>query len=242
MKRNIYMGVISLITICCIIIGVLKGGVLHLGRKNVHAEEISLDAYKKLSLEGNVMDIELKEGEKYSIHYECTDDLEPICSVNGDTLIIKQKKKRMRFFGIGNQTCKVTIEIPQGTVLEDMNMELDVGEITMNSIHNKATTILVDVGEIEIDKSILGDTKLDTDTGDINIMKSEFGNMEATTDIGDIEISSITDLTNYSFEIKSGLGEVSVNDGEYGKKYMNKAQSDYRIKAITDIGDVEIRY
>lgn len=242
MKKSIYVGVISLITICCIIIGVLKGGVLHLGRKNVHAEEISLDTYKKLSLEGDVMDVELKEGEKYAIHYECTEGLEPICSVNGDTLTIKQKKKKMRFFGMGNQTCNVTIEIPQGTILEDMNMELDVGEITMNSIHNKATTILVDVGEIEIDSSILGDTKLDTDTGNINILKSEFGNMEATTDIGDIEISSTTDLTNYSFELKTDIGEVSVNGGEYGRKYINKIQSDYNIKAITDIGDVELHY
>ncbi|MCI8410503.1 MAG: DUF4097 domain-containing protein [Lachnospiraceae bacterium] len=242
MKKNIYMGVITFITICCIITGVLKGGVLHFGSKNVHSEEKNLEAYRKLFLEGDVMDIEFKEGEKYSIHYEYTDGLDPICSVNGDTLTIKQKKKRIRFFGIGNQTCKVTIEIPQGTVLEDMNMELDVGEVTLDSIHNKATTIFLDVGEIEIDNSILGDTKLDIDTGEINILKSEFGNMEAKTDIGDIEISSIKDLTNYSFELKSGVGEVSVNDREHGRKYENDVQSDYKMKASTDIGDIDIRY
>lgn len=242
MKKNIYMGIITFITLCCIIIGVLKGGVLHFGNKNVHSDEINLDNYTKLSIEGNVMDIELLEGDKYSVHYKCTEGMEPICSVDNDTLTITQKKKKTRFFGIGSQNCKVTIEVPQGSVLEEMDMKLDVGDVTINGMQNKTTTISMDVGDIEIDDSILGDTKVDIDTGEITILKSEFGNMEAKTDIGDIEISSLKDLVDYSFELKSDIGEVSVNEKEYGRKYEDNTQSDYKMKATTNIGDVDIYY
>lgn len=242
MKKSIYMGIITFITLCCIIIGVLKGGVLHLGNKNVHSEEISLDEYKKLSVQGDVMEIAFIEGDKYTIHYECTEDLDPICSVNNDTLTITQKKRKMRWFGINNQTCKVTIEIPRGTVLEDMNMKLDVGEVRMNGMQNKATTISLDVGEVEIENSMLGDTMVDIDVGEISILKSEFENMAAETDTGNIEISSNKDLSTYSFMLKSGIGEISVNNREYGRKYENNTQSDYKIKATTDIGDVDIVY
>lgn len=242
MKKNIYISVITFVTLCCIIIGILNGRVLHFGNKKVHSEEINLDNYNKLAMEGNIMDIELKEGEKFSVHYECTEGIDPICSVDNNTLTITQKKKKMWFFGTGNQKCNVTIEVPQGTVLEDMDVKLDVGDVTLNGIQNKATTISLDVGEIEINNSILGDTKVDVDTGDIDIKKSEFGNMEAQTDIGDIEISSIKDLIDYSFELKCDLGEVSVNDKEYGRKYEDNTESDYKIRATTDIGDVDIYY
>ena len=242
MKKNIYMGIITFITLCCIIIGVLKGGVLHFGNKNVHSEEISLDDYKKLSIQANVMSIAFIEGEKYTIHYECTEGIEPICSVNNDTLTITQKKKRMRFFGIGNQNCKVTIEVPKGTVLEDMDVKLGVGEVTMNGLQNKATTISLDVGEVEIENSILGDTMVDIDVGEISIEESEFENMAAETDTGDIEISSNKDLSAYSFVLKSDIGEISVNNREYGRKYEDNTHSDYKIKATTDIGDIDIAY
>ena len=241
MKR-IYMGIITFITLCCIIIGVLKGGVLHFGNKNVHSDEISLDDYKKLSIQADVMSIAFIEGEKYAIHYECTEGIEPIYSLNNDTLTITQKKKKMRFFGIGNQNCKVTIEIPKGTVLEDMDMKLDVGEVSMKGMQNKETTISLDVGNVEIKNSILGDTMVDIDVGKISILKSEFENMAAETSTGNIEISSNKDLSAYSFALKSDIGEVSVNDREYGRKYEDNTHSDYKIKATTDIGDIDIAY
>lgn len=242
MKRSIYMGIITFITLCCIIIGVLRGGVLHVGRKNVHTEEINLDNYKKISMEGNLMEVSFIEGMKYSVHYECTEGIEPICSVDNDTLNITQKKKKMRFFGIGNQQCEVVIEIPQGTILEDIDMKLGVGEVTMKGIKNESTTLFINVGTIEIENSTLGDTKVDVDTGEITIAKSEFGNMEAQNDIGNIEISSTADLANYSFELESDIGEVSVKDEDYGKKYVNNTQSDHKIKATTNIGDVDVYY
>lgn len=247
MRKRIYIGIITFITLCCVIIGFLRNVSysIHWGddSKDIPLQGMELDNYRKISIQGDVMEVEFIQGEKYKLSYECTEGLEPVYSIKNDTMTVTQKKKKeWKFFGIVNRYCKVIIELPKDTVLEKMDIKLDVGNVTIGYIKTELTNISIDVGEINIENSMLGDTVLDIDTGNINITESEFANMEAKADVGEIEISSHKDLTDYSFEVKSDIGEVSINNQNYGRKYENAMKSNYKLKATTDVGAIDIHY
>ena len=127
MKKNIYLIIITIITVVCII----AGSLYHIGGfalglfdnliprsdkplGNVCTEELSVDEFSNLVFDTTISNINVKTGDSYTVSYKCNKRLVPKIRSTGDTLTISQSKganyKR-------NTTSEITVTIPEGTAL-----------------------------------------------------------------------------------------------------------------------------
>ena len=144
MKKNIYLIIITIITVVCII----AGSLYHIGGfalglfdnliprsdkslGNVCTEELSVDEFSNLVFDTTISNINVKTGDSYMVSYKCNKRLVPKIKSSGDTLTISQSKganyRR-------NTTSEITVTIPEGTALNKLSFDTGVGEVNLNSL------------------------------------------------------------------------------------------------------------
>ena len=127
MKKNIYLIIITIITVVCIIAGSLYhiGGfaldlfdnlIPHSDKSlgNVCTKELSVDEFSNLIFDTTISNINVKTGDSYTVSYKCNKRLVPKIKSSGDTLTISQSKgSNYR----RNTTSEITVTIPEGASL-----------------------------------------------------------------------------------------------------------------------------
>ncbi len=249
--RRLYIGVITLITILCVIAGMA----IHFGDSSIgfivnnetkmengettRADKVQLDSFTKIRVETDVMGLTVEPGDDFTFSYNCTKNLIPKYEVKDGVLYITQEQKNRINFG--NNNCDATLTIPDGILLEKVEITSDVGDIWIDRLAIVDLSVYCDVGDLNIDETVFGNAKIELDVGDLEISDSEFENLDAYSDVGDIDIHSTMDISEYSFDIVSDIGDIEVNGREYKDECrINGSQN--LIKIGSDIGDVEISW
>ena len=144
MKKNIYLIIITIITVVCIIAGSLYhiGGfalglfdnlIPHSDKSlgTVCTKELSVDEFSNLIFDTTVLNINVSTGDSYSISYKCNKRLVPKIRSTGDTLTISQS-------GCANYrrntTSEITVTIPESAALNKLSLDTGVGEVNLNSL------------------------------------------------------------------------------------------------------------
>lgn len=144
MKKNIYLIIITIITVVCIIAGSLYhiGGfalglfdnlIPHSDKSlgNVCTEELSIDEFSNLIFDTTISNIYVKTGDSYTVSYKCNKRLVPKIKSSGDTLTISQSKgSNYR----RNTTSEITVTIPEGASLNKLSLDTGVGEISLDAL------------------------------------------------------------------------------------------------------------
>ena len=127
MKKNIYLIIITIITVVCII----AGSLYHIGGfaldlfdnliprsdkslGNVCTEELSVDEFSNLVFDTTISNINVKTGDSYMVSYKCNKRLVPKIKSSGDTLTISQSNRANYK---RNTTSEITVTIPEGAAL-----------------------------------------------------------------------------------------------------------------------------
>lgn len=249
--RRLYVGVITLITIVCVIAGmaihfggssfgfVVNNGTRIENGETTRAEDIQLDSFTKIRVETDVMGLNVEPGDDFTFSYYCTKNLIPQYEVKDGVLYITQEQKNRVNFG--NNNCDATVTIPEGILLEMVQITSDVGDIWLDRLAIVDLSVYCDVGDVNINETTFGYAKIELDVGDLDISDSEFENIDAYSNVGDVDIHSIMDLSDYSFDIVSDIGDIEVNGREY-KDECRISNSEKLVKIGSDIGDVEISW
>ena len=133
MKKNIYLIIITIITVVCIIAGSLYhiGGfalglfdnlIPHSDKSlgNVCTKELSVDEFSNLVFDTTISNINVKTGDSYTVSYKCNKRLVPKIKSSGDTLTISQSKgSNYR----RNTTSEITVTIPEGASLNKLSFD-----------------------------------------------------------------------------------------------------------------------
>ena len=163
MKKNIYLIIITIITVVCII----AGSLYHIGGfaldlfdnliprsdkslGNVCTEELSVDEFSNLVFDTTISNINVKTGDSYMVSYKCNKRLVPKIKSSGDTLTISQsnranyKRNTTSEITINNGTmCRYPSKNESG-ICEYENSNLIIkakkNEIAMMHISIKAST------------------------------------------------------------------------------------------------------
>lgn len=260
MKKNIYLTVITIITIICIIAGtcyhVIGWGVhffseqpfiSHIFEDNDTEAESSnqttetLDSFDNLKLDISVADLTVTSGDSYSISYDTNRaSLIPKYNVNNGTLTVTQKSKHNSFWG--STHCSITITVPESTVLNNLTADGSVGDVLFSEIQTQKSTLDFSVGDIDLENSALGNCTLDTSTGDIDVKDCTFENMEIDTSVGDVDVSVSQDLTSYDMTLDTGVGEVTVNGSSHKDHYESSGDSSNTFIVDNSTGDISVNY
>ena len=194
MKKNIYLIIITIITVVCII----AGSLYHIGGfalglfdnliprsdkslGNVCTEELSVDEFSNLVFDTTISNINVKTGDSYMVSYKCNKRLVPKVKSTGDTLTISQSNganyKR-------NTTSEITVTIPEGAALNKLSLDTGgTGNITVTSSQSLDSYMM----------------DLDSGTGDITINGNDYD-----------DEYEVNEHAKKHLVIDSGLGDIVV--------------------------------
>ena len=244
------MGVITLVTIVCVLVGCAIhfggsfGGInVNIGNRenqgSVREDNIELDSFTRICVDAAVMGLTVEKGDDYKLSYNCTKNLIPEYEVKDGVLYINQKQKNTNWIGTNN--CNAILTIPDGILLEMVEITSDVGDVNLDRLAIIDLTVYCDVGDVSVQESVIGDAKMELDVGDLDISDSEFESLDVYSDVGDIDIDSAADLSDYTFDIAAELGDIEVNGKDYKDECYIKGDQGL-IKIGSDIGAIEISW
>ena len=257
MKKNVYMGILAVITIACIIIG----STYHLtdlfefrshsdGRDEKEiaktAESVVLDdigEFSAISADVDIASLTISTGDSYSVSWHDKNDNEPEARVENGVLKVTQKT-RNNILNIkqlaGIHEADLSITVPAGKELNDINVRADIADIKINGLTAKNCILSADVGDIELAGLKTPTLNVSCDTGDIDIDTSEFTFLNVEADVGDIDIETTDSVENYTLNLKTEIGSVEVGSTDYGRKYQAAGSGGKTINVTTDTGEIEI--
>ena len=256
MKKKVYLATICIITVACIIIGCIwhMGGLfsgdfsfssMFSGEKSVNENKtIDLDDFSSMVVDTDIMDVTVKTGTKYSLHYECSRESHiPKYTVENGTLKVTQKHKggfHLFSFGTGG-SAKLEITVPEGVSIKNLDVKSDTGEVLITGISTDTTKVSLDTGSLKTEKCHLGETNIETDTGDVVLTGSDFGGIKVENDTGDIKISGCPSVRDFDkVEMETDTGDVTIYGENQGEKFSmtNDSGNGHKIKFGTDTGDI----
>ena len=258
MKKNIYLTILTIVTVLCIIGGtcyhVIGWGVSLAKRlvpffklqqtenstKQLTADNTKLDDFSKISVDVKVMDLTLTKGSDFSISYSSSEKLVPEYDIEDDTLVLTQKRlKSDSLMGLDSKKCAVTITVRED--LQTIDISANVGDINVKQITAENLYLDANVGDIDVNACSFEKVVSDANVGDVDFENTSFQNMEISNDVGDVSVST-KDLSDYQMDLSTDIGEVSVNDKNHRKSYKYSGDSDCKLVIENNTGDIEVDY
>ena len=192
--------------------------------------------------------------------------------VQGNVLRITTKKHNKRLFnrpGINVRSPKtvITVNIPKNatfdtvdistgtaivllegfTAIDSFDLNIGVTKANIKNITGSNVTINTGVGETVFKDCTFKDTVMETGIGETTFEGKFLGNLEINTGIGETTLQIEGKKDDYSFNITSGIGSVTVNgssiSGIFGSDLaMHNSAAAHTIYITTGIGAVNIDF
>ena len=266
MKKNVYMTILTIVTILCIVTGCLLHlhifdwnlPVFHISDGNVvfdsgedsdagpMTENVqSLDAFTEIEIDTNVLSATINVGDSYGVALNCNEKLIPTVSVENGKLLVKQRTKNKWFHG--STSADMLITVPAGTDLKTLTATHNVGDLKVEGVNIDVVDLKVNVGDIDLD-NIAGSTlTVDSDTGDVEAEACSFKTVTIKSDVGDAEYESATNISDYKMDLETDVGDINLcnqdqDSDHYGVKHSYKqdgAAGELNIKV--DVGSITVR-
>lgn len=181
---------------------------------------ISGESFSRLEIEAPVANVTIRTGEGYRVELEWMDDgqyrLKPF--LTGEVLQITGVPESVS----GNSYTRVTITVPEGAVLLETDIEIGVGNVTIEDTAFTDLSCETGVGDIVWRGPLARETELKTGVGYITITTEPIDGWrcELSTGAGDVFVNG----TEYDFrfrqngtagklEAEAGKGEVVLTTG-----------------------------
>ena len=249
MKKNIYLIIITIITVVCIIAGSLYhiGGfalglfdnlIPHSDKSpgNVCTEELSVDKFSNLVFDTTISNINVKTGDSYMVSYKC---LVPKIKSSGDTLTISQSKgSNYR----RNTTSEITVTIPEGAALNKLSLDTGVGEISLDALTAADAEFDTGVGDLYVTGCSFATCDVDGGTGDLSFENCAFDEMDIDGGTGNITVTSSQSLDGYMMDLDSGTGDITINGNDYDDEYEVNEHAKKHLVIDSGLGDIVVRY
>lgn len=262
MKKNIWIAILMVITGCCVV----GGTFYHVGRFGnapTSRNEQDMEAFANISVDVDVAELSITEGESFSLRYQYTDGLEPVYEVKNGTLFIKQKQTGYRIWGDPGRVdeCSLSLTIPAGTALDSVDIRAAMGDVGIDKIASSKcdiqsnlgninikncsfdkTDLVANLGEISVSDTELGDAQINNDMGNIKATACTFGDLDIVAAMGNAVIDAAQNLDGYRMDLRSDLGSVTVNGRHESGKYYQKGSGTGRLEIETSVGTVRLDY
>ena len=269
MKRNIYLIIITVLTVICIVVGSAynfygifsnvfpEKGFSVSGWNAVIDGECEVEDAKSIEASISVANIVFVRGDKFMVEYHCSEILQPEIKVQGDTLYITQKDTSI--WHMGNLKGDITVTVPGNCKLENLTVQADVGDVTVDGYTAKVAEFFLDVGELEVENSQFEEATVSADVGEITLSDSvmnrldvecdtgnamvadvRFEDLTISADVGDVEVRTVDGLDGYRMDLSGDIGDIKVDGRRCGKEYYVSEGTSGSITISNSVGDIDI--
>ena len=252
MWKNIYLIILTLVTIGCIIYGIVKhtSGARHWFssdqdyQKSDEMTVLNFESFDDIMLNVAIGDLSIVYGDAYQVEYNYPEKLKPEVNLRDRVLTIDQKQGKggVNFFGFGNwdtlgdMDYDLVITIPKDTKIGDVNLSMDMGNIQIDDINMEDLTIDADMGNIEANQISFAKMDMDADMGNIEMNKVVFDRGECDADMGSIELKN---ATFDRLECDADMGSIEI-DGDFQKLTANCSMGSVTVTTKEDPDDLTL--
>ena len=259
MWRKKYLKTLNLVTVICVVVGIMINVVKFAGMaafsffrnsssgsNTMTAGDGNLDGFSDIDAELKFGELIVKYGDDYSFSYNnYPDGTEPSFKVKNNKLEIRQKGKMdFNLFGNNNFDGKVTVTIPKGTVV-DMELNLNMGSLNLSDMTFGDVNVDADMGGINFRNCVMQDITLQADMGSIELKECEFKDGDLDANMGSITLKDCTfqtadcDADMGAIEV-SGYYEALTADCDMGSIKADNDNTDAKYDLDCDMGDIKL--
>ncbi len=256
--KKIYIAVLTIATVAAILFGTfyhvlnafyhwrdfLGKPVAHIGKHDAESEfENEFDNVSAIHIDCAMTKVVIDDGDTFSVSYEGSEKMRPTVTCNDDgTLSIVQKSTRNA--NLKDNDNELTITLKEDSKLSDLNIDLAMGDIKIDSINASAVTINAAMGNVRGEDVNADSFDLDAAMGNIELYDAKFNDLDADAAMGNITVECENDIAHFDVDASADLGTVKVNgENVAGKgKYNTSATAERygKISANCDLGNITI--
>ena len=259
MKKSAYLVILAIVTVVCILGGTayrfagcgreiashIDNFDMEVSDTESWGSEKSLKNEKQepftgISVDTDVMDVTIVQGDGYYLSYDCSEKLVPKYSVQDGTLVVTQSGNNKITWGMNNVSCDMQITVPEGTELDSLTIKSDVGDIEIDDVEAKNFDVTASVGDINVENAGMGESSFSADTGNITLTDCTYGNLTVDSSVGDVELTSGQSLEGYTLNLTTDVGSVEYQGEKYEHKYKVDGTNGKTITVKNSVGDVTI--
>ena len=214
----------------------------------------------KLDLKACSVNFEVKEGSGLmGVEYSGDNRLKPDVTFDNGKLVATQKNIKSFSLRTFNGP-KLTITIGSDVVLDNLEMNINAGDINMKDVKGdylfgdfaagniviknctfRKADIDADAGNIQIDDSDLKILKIETNAGNVDIQDTALEDVDINSDFGNVEIKGLDDVDAYDIDCDVDAGVIEIDGRSSGRNYKSKGTGAGSIKVEVDAGSIEIK-
>ncbi len=212
----------------------------------------TFENYRKIKIETKSSKLSIKNGEYFSV---ITNNDDVTINEDSDRVVIKDNKIYPYSF---SDKLELVVVLPTYIDLEEVEITAGAGSVTIEELNTKQAKINLGAGELVVNKTkITEELKIDGGTGSMIIRHGEIKNLEANlgvgrfdatiylkgknrinAGIGEIRLKLLDGISNYTFDIEKGIGDIKVNKKSIQKGVNGKGPNNITISG--GIGDIKI--
>ncbi len=129
-----------------------------------------------------------------------------------------------------------------GIHTEKLSLDIGAGDVEIHALGaSKSAEIEGGAGRLTIDFGALANADIELGVGEVNITSALSGSCEIDSGIGSTDITIIGSKDNYSFDISTGIGKVTV-DGEKIGRDSKFGSGTNHIKLDCGIGETSVKF
>lgn len=182
-------------------------------------QNIEVEAFDRVQVNIDLGDITVyQDGEGYFVEFRNNVDSYALrYRIDGSTLVIESDG-----WGTTNAQASVTIQIPAGAGLKDMDLHSNLGDITVETFERGIPSATVE-----------------TSLGDVTWYGSTVKELSAHSNLGNVTVM-LPDLEKVGYELSTSLGEVIVDNEVMTKENVNykPRNAESYVRANSDLGDI----
>lgn len=218
--------IIGIFSLIVSLIGNILGVFFGSGASGVNFSE-SYTGVSGIEIEALSSWVEIKTGDEFRV--EATDVGKNFTAkVKNGVLYIEESKS---LIGINDNSGKIEITVPEGSVLESLDIDTGAGKFVIDGIEVKefdidhgAGMLVIEnsifneddidggAGEIKISNTTLNNLDLDSGVGRVEIMATIRGNSQISCGVGEIDITLLGEEDDYSISLNKGIGNIKIKD------------------------------
>ena len=258
MKKNVFLIIITLITVFCIIVG----SVHHLGVSRKSYNSVASSIRRGLSRGGlhfNFSDDDFDEDEDYDEDDEDSKSFDTETISEFDELEVKLKVGGLKIER-GNkweiQARYAHSYLKPEYTLKNGKLKIVQPGIKNQHLNNKGCNVVIvvpfgteidklnvkmDVGAVELSGFDIKSGSIDTDVGAIAISNVNFNDLDLDSDVGAVSVELVEPVEKYDININSDLGGIVIDGKNVKRRYSQKGDKDKRLRINTDVGGIEVK-
>lgn len=222
-------------------------------------EKTEIDSFSGIDLDlYSEADIELLPSDDGRFYLEYTlggNYAEPVCDVSNGRLTLTQKNDVINgvyFFGPMPFTSAgspvIRVYIPAETVLSEINIYSDYGDLIVDRVSSEHASICLDYGDLQMDDTRFADAGIELSGGDLNSSAFSADSLTLTCGYGDVSFDQMSvinaDITMedgdlaldaYGLETLTGISEYGDTDLTLHDPY-----NSYSFNLVTEYGDIKL--